>query len=813
MNLHNVTLEMSLKPFVDLRETAVRSVCRELFQQWQPLLRHAKQASVLLWTADGSEILDYRGKGDDEIAWAKYIGIANPKENIQNDPDGRALHSRPYEYTKKPPKITYNDLAMIVQRLKQGGSEILGIPVRIGATFDPGPEFAPSAFKYERHPEICLASTGGKENKGFVTCYATLNQDSRSYAGFPDGIEQDTPLGTFLGRQCRCFLADMGFDYIWFSNGFGFGLETWGVTGRLFDGEHFYPEQVSQAVESIKQFWTSFRAACPEIPVEPRGTNLTVGTDIASDGVDYDWLHSAGLNVSAPPNSPWAALNSDFGLELVGYMSRIAELPTDVPGYPFRFYTHDPWWLNSPWLDRYGRQPHDIYLPMSVSRMNDRGIVETPSSIEFLTVDDSYGRMPVKVPNEVIPHILQAVDHVPDAPGPFVWVYPFEQYHEVVFGEARDLTWPMFGDWFIRGAVNNGLPLNTVISDRNFVKTFSTQEGENTFNSSILILPLPRQGHEMIPILLDRMQAGQQMIFYGPARNADPGLLEALNLSNNNEPISNQLTLHLHDDYDNYDDVEYPQTIFHRGLYSAGGCCETLAREGGISRVIAMYNDGKTQRIAAVVCEGFPGKIAWVRGTVSGQLGTRLITPDDPETFFIGETLLRMILREFGWSIRPVKSSPLQPAVMSCISRCRNGFYWSGYLPDLTVGLSLSTPLGCPIFTGYDVRIRNSHTQYALPRAWHEECRVFIAGQTSGTIRCWERKSGEIGVSRRIHLRGLEKATVRFLTETDSQESFTIRRPEFLFRDDLILPHEWMKSGNRVYAEIADISGEVMLSW
>ena len=29
------------------------------------------------------------------------------------------------------------------------------------------------------------------------------------------------------------------------------------------------------------------------------------------------------------PNSPWAALNGDFGLELIGWMSHIAELPGD----------------------------------------------------------------------------------------------------------------------------------------------------------------------------------------------------------------------------------------------------------------------------------------------------------------------------------------------------------------------------------------------------------------------------------------------------------------------------------------------------
>ena len=76
-------------------------------------------------------------------------------------------------------------------------------------------------------------------------------------------------------------------------------------------------------------------------------------------------------NLQPPPNSPWAALNGDFGLELVGWLSHIAELPGD--SYPFRFYIHDPWFINSPWLDRYGRYPHDLYLPFALTRVEQRG--------------------------------------------------------------------------------------------------------------------------------------------------------------------------------------------------------------------------------------------------------------------------------------------------------------------------------------------------------------------------------------------------------------------------------------------------------
>src|SRR3546814_9187584 len=101
------------------------------------------------------------------------------------------------------------------------------------------------------------------------------------------------------------------------------------------------------------------------------------------------------------------------------YMSRMAGLPDNR--FPFRDYTHDPWWLSSPWLDRYGREPHDIYLPMSVSRIDADGAIGIPTHLNFLSIDNSYGDMPTQVPDEVIPHILKARYDLPTAPAPLVW--------------------------------------------------------------------------------------------------------------------------------------------------------------------------------------------------------------------------------------------------------------------------------------------------------------------------------------------------------------------------------------------------------
>lgn len=357
-NFGNVTLEMSLKPFKQNTPEYIREVCRTMFRQWTPLLSHADTVSILLWTSDGSEILDYTGDPNQPLEWGMYAGNPNAPHAVNSGPKELNLHQRAYTYIADPPAFTYGDLRFIIATLKEVGRRETGKVIRVGETFDPGPEFAKSPFKYERHPEICMANTLGA--KSFVCCYATLNADERSYASYPDGIPQGTPLGTFLGKQSHRFLADMGFDYFWLSNGFGFGMETWNTVGAIFDGNCFRGERMPEIQQKILDFWTTFRKECPDVPIETRGTNLSAGIDLARDGVDLRSIYRGGFNLLPPPNSPWAALDGDFGLELTGYMSRISEIPDCR--YLFRYYTHDPWWANTPWLDRYGREAHDIYL-------------------------------------------------------------------------------------------------------------------------------------------------------------------------------------------------------------------------------------------------------------------------------------------------------------------------------------------------------------------------------------------------------------------------------------------------------------------
>jgi len=504
-----VTLEVSLKPFKKTDSEYIREVCSGIFEQWKMLLKNRETISVMLWTGDGSEILDYSGNIDDAFEWARFIGTANKEMLDKNEPLETSLHEKKQDYTKDAPVMTYSILKNIVSALKEEGKKAFpDAKIRVGETFDIGPEFAISDFKYNRHREIC--SGFRLDGLGFVDSTAVLNADTYCYAAYPNGIPEGVLFGTFLGKQSEIFLRDMGFDYLWLSNGLGFSADPWKKTGKIFDGENYYPEKLSDTKKKVFDFWKLFRAECT-FPLETRGTNNSVGIDYASDGVPLYDIYNANLDITAPPNSPWAALNDNFGLEIMGHMTRVCELPNSK--FPFRYYLHDPWWVNTPWYDRYDSSPCDIYLPMAISRITADGKVETANSFNILSIDNSYGDMPDCCVNEPLPHILRAEKNAPDKVAPLVWVYPMREY--TTSDSAQMLKEMNVGDNYICSAINDGLPLNCVVSTDNFLKS----EPE-IYKDSIVISPVP-ENPAVLACLNKLAKLGTGVIMYGTKGKLD----------------------------------------------------------------------------------------------------------------------------------------------------------------------------------------------------------------------------------------------------------------------------------------------------
>ena len=764
-SFNNITLELSLKPFKKNDKTYRQQVATELFTQWSSLLRHTDTVSVMLWTSDGSEILDYTGNMSQSLEWAKYMGNPNTEHEVGSGPKELSLHERAYLYMDNPPAFTYGDLKAIIDALKEAGKRVTGKPIRIGATFDPGPEFAKSEFKYKKHPEILGGNAMG--HKTFVSCYSTLNADNQAYAGFPKGIPANTPFGTFFGRQSQHFLQDLGYDYIWFSNGFGFGVEGWSSTGAIFNGKAFEPEKLANTKALIANFWNLFRKECPGFQIQTRGTNLSTGVDLARDGVDLKQIYGGRYNMLPPPNSPWAALDGDFGLEMVGYMSRMAELPDER--YLFRYYTHDPWWVNSPWLDRYGQEPHDIYLPMAVARINAKGEIKLPTHLNFLTADNTYGEMPAQVPDEVTPHILKARYDSPTAPGPLVWVYPFEEYHTWAYKQPERVPEIYYGDWLIRQAINNGFPLNTIVSTNSFQKVVATKPA--FFNESILVSIVPEANSSLEKSLITFVQNGGKLLVYGPADHAGTAFLNLLNLQNTTA-LEGDFVVSSTINLDKLD-KPYPAKSTHRALFSGGGLTTQVKTKAGDTKVLAKMTQGTNSRDVVWVRE-LPdwkgGKVAYVRGTNSSKFaGGKLLTPDDPEQLFTGPLFMRYVLNEFGLDYRIDKRNPSVKNPVLTISKGSNGYFFSGYCPNTTVTHRFKMPQGAPIMTGYETELANGYSVYNMPKAWHRESRFFV-DQAEGIISCQEMTSGMPHMKRCVRLMGLKNATVRIYPDEDVSE-------------------------------------------
>ncbi len=499
---NSITLEVSLKPFKKTDEQYIRKVCYDIFTQWYPLIKDRKVVSIMLWVGDGSEILDYAGNLDDEFEWAYFMGNANREMHSSEDHFAESLHKKKRLYMKNPPVMTYAILKRIVEIFKEEGKKFCpDSEIRVGETFDIGPEFAISDFKYNRHKEI---SSGTKlDSFGFVDATAELNADDRYYAAYPNGIPQGTLFGTFFGKQSQIFLTDMGFDYLWLSNGLGFSAEPWSLTGKIFDGKQFYPEKLAKTKNEVFAFWKLFSQEC-SFPLETRGTNNTVGIDYATDGVPLYDIYKAGFDITPPPNSPWAALNDNIGLEMMGHMTRVCELPKN--DFKFRYYIHDIWWVNSPWYDRYNSSPYDIYLPMTVSRIDENGNMQSAEELNILSIDNSFGDLPDNCVYEPLPHILKAEKDGSDEPSPFVLVYPLREY--TTSNDSDLLSEMYFGDKFMVDALNSGFPLNCVVSSDNFLKI-----SKETLKKSVIVSPL--QTNQAVIDKLDEMaNDGYSVVYY-----------------------------------------------------------------------------------------------------------------------------------------------------------------------------------------------------------------------------------------------------------------------------------------------------------
>ncbi|TFG69965.1 MAG: hypothetical protein E4H27_06550 [Anaerolineales bacterium] len=758
-NVKRIALELSLKPFGRNDGKSPEVCARHVITAWRPLLEAAAEVSFMLWVADGSEILEWRGDLEQSLEWARYIGFCNAGRDVYD-----AHHHAPTRsailYTEQPMGMCYAELKAIAGALREVGAELLDRPITIGATFDPGPEFAESPFKYNRHREIIVPKrVSGRPTFPMVDAAALLHADTQSYAAYPQGIPEGEPFALFLGKQIREYCRDIGFDYVWLSNGFGFSAVAWDYLGPGFDGEQFMPEERARYLERFKQAWNDLYRGNSEIPMEIRGSNFAAGMDIAKDGVDFAWLYDSGYVRLPPPNSPWGALNFDFGLEIAGFLSRAVKSPQGE--YLFRYYPNDPWFWQNPWTDIFYGQAFDIYMPLATSVINSAGEITTPSTINFLTGDTEYGETDPLTGVQVAAHIRTALNDRPDDVGLITWIYPFEEYHRLASAGAAGQAEVFFGHWFVRSAINNGLPVASVGTPEAFDILLSNRRAAP---QTIAFLPTAAvRREEDAQRLFAWLEKGVPVILYGPASSLHPSVLSYLGLELEH-PLEGEFVL-------NTADGAIAGTLLHDPVGSAGGIAARFtANSGAELHYTAMSEAGERAYSVSASTTGGT-QLTWIRGTNAFETrpdGTNLALKPKPQVvrYYDASKLGYEALGRLGYSIdvRCEASNAVagqHPALM-LFSRHDNAWYLSGYAAAPVGFVKLKFPDGAPVFHATFARLEGGAALYPLARTLHYECRVFVRQET-GVIGCDPGARDEHHRELTLKITGLQDATVVFL--------------------------------------------------
>jgi hypothetical protein len=305
------------------------------------------------------------------------------------------------------------------------------------------------------------------------------------------------------------------------------------------------------------------------------------------------------------------------------------------------------------------------------------------------------------------------------------------------------------------------------------------------------------------------VKQGGRVLLYGPLKYADPALLQMLGAKVGPE-ISGTLTVSLKT---NPDEVSYATQIEHRPIMNAGGY-EAVSTAG--QALATVWQAGETRVAATVV-----GSLGWVRGTnSSGYVGGDLISGsghlpkmDDPATHFEGDLLMRYALAAIGGpSLNVRKKSPAQPNPITTIHRHDNAFYFSGFVPDMTVEQRLRFPQGVPVFVGCDTEIVDGHATYRMPRAWHRECRLFVE-QAGGVVSCHEKTAESMGLVRRLRITGLEKATIRLYPPNNDRVPQFVINGSYPYYVGPFAEASLKTDALGRYWEARGLTGELIVSW
>jgi hypothetical protein len=339
------------------------------------------------------------------------------------------------------------------------------------------------------------------------------------------------------------------------------------------------------------------------------------------------------------------------------------------------------------------------------------------------------------------------------------------------------------------------------------------QQGYTGYNESILVTIAPEAASVTEKQLINFVRKGGRLMVYGPVNHAGPEFLEFINVKTV-EPVSGEFVLNTLQYFDIVR-TTMPGKLRHDAKLSGGGIETVVGKANEPGTKVLVRVNGKDKRDIVILCqkkEWNGGAVCYIRGTNSAYYkGGKLLTPDDPEKWIIGGSLMRYGLSQLGYHIHYEKPGLSVKNPVNVISRFDNGFYFAGYVPNQTVEHRFRFPQGAPVFTGMETELKDGYATYRFPKAWSKECRIFIE-QKSGIISCFEIPR-RYNTSRRVELRGLSNATVRFYHSTDENSKLkVVHNVSYPFNGGEIDP-EVKQDCMGHYSEFKAISGYMVFAW
>lgn len=711
-----LSLEITAKPFKSRDPKDVDAVLRKMFNLWQRPIAHADEVCVCMSFGNGEHILKWSGNMDDEVEWDKYKGHNNAKYAFNMD----SFAGIPLEpYVENPLKMTYRDLGIICDAIKRVCAAETGKKCRLFTNFEPGPEFSESTFKYVEHPEIL--NKQGAAHGASVAFDAVLHKDTYHYAAYPDGIPEGEPFSRFLGKQVDHFFKTFGYEGLSLSNGMGFGTFPWTLNGRNFDGKQFGLVDFKEESESMSTFWESLKKEAP-YPTAAQGTNWPVASDLATKCIPLrDYYDKKYLDLPLC-NTVSVFFNDSVGFSMQALMSRSSY----ADGFRIYFYLNDMWYPQNPFEDYpYDEEAYDLYIPASMSLVDSSGNHEALSGVA-LSVGNENGEFAESTFHKFLPHYERALSNLPDAVGPLTLLYPFEQFHTAAADPGKKYL-PMlyFTDCYAAAAIDNGLSLNSVCSTENFEKALK----KGTLDGTILMTVLPMEGASYTEKLIDFIKNGGQVLFYGSEKYADKRIKDLLGLKTDT-PIDGELALEALKELEDVSDEPLTGAIVKHMPVDSDGGVSCVAED---CRVLCEVIKDGVRRAYMTEKEIGCGKAVWVRGSLpfSIENGEDIVYQDSH--YVSSPRFMRYALSRFGWKILESfsqKSNPMQLMMF----RHDNGLYFTGYAPDNTLSLGLSTPMGAPLLPGFTTEIKDGTAWYHVPTTLWKPCNIFVK-QKEGKIR------------------------------------------------------------------------------